>query len=141
MSRGTPVLVELEDGESHEFIVVPQIRGRSLADLLAEYGFALNTRCGQRGLCDGCEVHLREGKLTIGQSIVAAPAAVRACQARIAERVTLLIPRRSQIQHWPQVSDTFRIDITCAHQPLFDLGAPWYQHRHTLRNPCLASPH
>ena len=89
MSRGTPVLVELEDRESHEFIVVPQMRGRSLADLLAEYGFALNTRCGQRGLCRGCEVYMREGKLTIGQSIVSAPAAVGACQARIAERVTV----------------------------------------------------
>ena len=120
MSRGTPVLVELEDGESHEFLVVPQIRGRSLADLLAEYGFPLNTRCGQRGLCRGCEVHLREGKLTIGQSVVSAPAPVRACQARIAERVTVRIPARSQIQHWPQVSDTFRIDVPCAHQPLFE---------------------
>jgi hypothetical protein len=39
MSRGTPVLAELEDGESHEFIVVPQMRAPSLADLLAEYGY------------------------------------------------------------------------------------------------------
>ena len=108
MKGGEKIVVELEDGESHEFFVAPQLHGRSLADLLAEYGFALNTRCGQRGLCRGCEVHLREGKLTIGQSIVSAPAAVRACQARIAERVTVRIPRRSQIQHWPHFASTLR---------------------------------
>ena len=120
MSRRTPVSVELEDGESHEFIVAPEMRGRSLADLLSENGFPLNTRCGQRGLCRGCEVHLRDGRLTVGQSVLSAPAVVRACQARIAERVTVRIPARSRIQHWPQVSDTFRIDIPCAHQPLFE---------------------
>ena len=120
MNAGTPVVVETEDGDSHEFMVTPQMRERSLADLLATHGFPLNTRCGQRGLCRGCEVHLREGKVAVGQNVERAPALVRACQARILERLAVLIPERSRIGHRPQVSDTFRIDIPCAHQPLFE---------------------
>jgi uncharacterized 2Fe-2S/4Fe-4S cluster protein (DUF4445 family) len=120
MSSGMPVRVELDDGESHEFAVMPGMRGRSLADLLAEHGFPLNTRCGQRGLCRGCEVELREGKAAVGQGIESAPATLRACQAHVVERVTVGIPGRSRIGHRPQVSDSFRIDIPCAHQPLFE---------------------
>lgn len=120
MSSGTPVIVELEDGASHEFSVAAQASGRSLADLLAEHGFPLNTRCGQRGLCRGCEVQLREGKAAVGPTVVSAPATVQACRARLVERVTVRIPARSRIEHRPQVSDTFRINIPCAHQPLFD---------------------
>lgn len=120
MSRGTSVSVEMEDGGSRDFAVTPQMRARSLADLLAEHGFPLNTRCGQRGLCRGCEVHLQSGSVTLGKNIETAPVVVQACQARIAESLALRIPARSRIGHRPQVSDTFRIDIPCAHQPLFE---------------------
>ena len=120
MSSNTQVLVGLEDGESHEFTVTPRMRARSLADLLAEHGFPLNTRCGQRGLCRGCEVQLTEGRVAVGDGFESAPATVRACLARVAERVVVRIPSRSRIGHRPQVSDTFRIDIPCAHQPLFE---------------------
>jgi len=120
MSSGTPVLVEFEDGEPREFLVAPQTLGRSLADLLVEHGFPLNTRCGQRGLCRGCEVRLREGQVATGKNLESAPATVQACQARIAGRLAIQIPARSRIGHRPQVSDTFRINIPCAHQPLFE---------------------
>ncbi|MDD5260367.1 MAG: ASKHA domain-containing protein [Methylacidiphilales bacterium] len=120
MSSGTPVIIESEDGASHEFAVSPQAGGRSLADLLAEHGFPLNTRCGQRGLCRGCEVQLREGKVSIGQDAASAPATIQTCKARITERVVIRIPARSRIEHRPQVIDTFRIDVPCAHQPLFE---------------------
>jgi len=120
VNRGTPVSVEMEGAELGDFMVAPQIRSRSLADLLAEHGFPLNTRCGQRGLCRGCEVQLREGSVTVGNITEPAPALVRACQARIVERVAIRIPAHSRIGHRPQVSDTFRIDIPCAHQPLFE---------------------
>jgi len=112
-------MVETEDGAPHEFVVAPQTRGRSLAELLAEHGFPLNTRCGHRGLCRGCEVHLVEGSVTSGKNVETAPELVRACQAQINGRVAVRIPARSRVGHRPQVSDTFRIDIPCAHQPLF----------------------
>lgn len=122
MSRGTSVIVELESGESHRVAIAPQECGHSLADLLAEHGFPLNTRCGQRGLCRGCEVQLREGKVVAGENVTSAPATIRACQARVAEGgwLTVRIPACSRIEHLPQVSDTFRIDVPCAHQPLFE---------------------
>lgn len=127
-ANGTPVQVELDDGQTHEFVVTQQMRGRSLADLLTEHGFPVNARCGQRGLCRGCEVRILEGKVEAveqrnqeqSKMEVEAPATVRACRVRIAERLKVRIPAGSRIGHRPLVSDTFRIDIPCAHQPLFD---------------------
>lgn len=120
MKGGAAVLVETEDGTAHKFDVAPQAQGRSLADLLAEHGFPLNTRCGHRGLCRGCEVDLLEGSVTSGKDVESAPALVRSCQAHVNGCVSVRIPPRSRVGHRPQVSDTFRIDIPCAHQPLFE---------------------
>ena len=39
-------------------------RALRLSDLLRRKHFPLNTRCGQRGLCDGCVVELLAGSLT-----------------------------------------------------------------------------
>jgi uncharacterized 2Fe-2S/4Fe-4S cluster protein (DUF4445 family) len=94
---------------------------RVLSDLLADRGFPLNTRCGKRGICRGCEVELLEGSLTVGEKTISAPATVRACRARpAAGPATLAIPARSHMEHRPQIGDTFRIDVPAAHQPLFD---------------------
>ncbi|MDD5198821.1 MAG: ASKHA domain-containing protein [Terrimicrobiaceae bacterium] len=122
MSGGTRIVVEIEDEEPREFVVDPRAAGRSLADLLAEHGFPLNTRCGQRGLCHGCEVQMRGGAVSVGPDAASAPATVQACRARVMDRahVVLRIPARSRIEHRPQVIDTFRIDVPCAHLPLFE---------------------
>jgi uncharacterized 2Fe-2S/4Fe-4S cluster protein (DUF4445 family) len=48
---------------------------------------------------------------------------VRACQVRGEGAVTVRVPARSRIDHKPWVSETFRIEIPCAHQPLFTPGA------------------
>ncbi len=116
------VTIELEGGESHTFDTAAGVAGRSLAELLAEHGFPLNTRCGRRGLCRGCEVHLEEGGVMAASRIASAPVTVKACEAFLAGNnpLTVRIPARSRIEHKPQVSDTFRIDIPCAHQPLFE---------------------
>jgi len=106
----------LEDGEEHRFDAGLDV---SLAELLEMRGFPLNTRCGRRGLCRGCEVELLEGSLRCGAETVRAPAAVRSCRARAIEPATVLIPSRSRMEHRPQVGDTFRIDVPYAHQPLF----------------------
>ena len=36
---------------------------RRLTDILRGMELPLNTRCGQRGLCDGCLFELRQGQL------------------------------------------------------------------------------
>jgi uncharacterized 2Fe-2S/4Fe-4S cluster protein (DUF4445 family) len=79
----------------------------------------LNTRCGQRGLCRGCEVELRSGTALVDGQPVAAPATVKACRARLESGATIFLPARSRIEHRPQVGETFEIAVPYAHQPLF----------------------
>ncbi|MCX6895365.1 MAG: 2Fe-2S iron-sulfur cluster-binding protein, partial [Verrucomicrobia bacterium] len=117
MSRAAKIIIETESGVRQE-IAAPS-GGRSLADALAAHGLPLNTRCGQRGLCRGCEVILLEGALTVDGVAVAAPATVRACRAQVGEQVVVNVPARSRIEHKPQVGETFEIAIPYAHQPLF----------------------
>jgi uncharacterized 2Fe-2S/4Fe-4S cluster protein (DUF4445 family) len=117
MSRVAHIYVELESGQCREIPVGGD--DRSMADMLAAQGLSLNTRCGQRGLCRGCEVVLRGGAVTLEGEVVAAPATVQACRARIHGPVTIQIPARSRVEHRPQVGETFEIVIPYAHQPLF----------------------
>lgn len=117
MSSSSHVRVELESGERREIPVSKD--PLPLTDTLAAYGLPLNTRCGQRGLCHGCEVLLREGSVLIDGSEVHAPATVQACRAHPADTVLVRIPARSHIEHRPQVGETFEIAVPYAHQPLF----------------------
>lgn len=87
--------------------------------MLAARGFPLNTRCGRRGLCHGCEVRLTEGSVTCGPLTITAPALLRACGARAAGAARGLAATRSRMEHQPQVGETFRIDVPAAHRPLF----------------------
>jgi len=117
MSSGAHIQVELESGERRD---ISALRDNcSLADVLAAQGLPLNTRCGQRGLCRGCEVELRAGSLLTDNGAVSAPATVQACRARLAGPAFIHIPARSRIEHRPQVGETFEIAIPYAHQPLF----------------------
>lgn len=120
MNRRIPITVEPGHGEPTTLHAVPG--ADMLSKVLAEHGFPLNTRCGQRGLCHGCEVMLQQGSLMIGDAEVAAPATLRACRAQLHGPVTISIPVRSRIEHKPQVGETFEISIPCAHDPLFPVN-------------------
>jgi uncharacterized 2Fe-2S/4Fe-4S cluster protein (DUF4445 family) len=117
MNHATSLQVELDSGERREISVAH--KNQSLADVLAAHGLPLNTRCGQRGLCRGCEVELRIGSVTTDAGTVAAPATVKACRAKLEGGVTIHLPARSRIEHRPQVGETFEIAVPYAHQPLF----------------------
>ena len=117
MSQSSQIQVELDSGGRRAIMIADD--ERSLADTLAAQGFPLNTRCGQRGLCHGCEVELRSGSVTVdGQSVVS-PATIKACRARVAGEAAIHLPGRSRIEHKPQVGETFEIAVPYAHQPLF----------------------
>ena len=118
MSSPFHVQVELDRGE-HRIIPVSAGDPRPLSEVLAAHGLPLNTRCGQRGLCRGCEVMLREGTLLTENGELSAPVTVRACMARLTGAASLHIPARSRIEHRPQVGETFEIAVPYAHQPLF----------------------
>jgi uncharacterized 2Fe-2S/4Fe-4S cluster protein (DUF4445 family) len=117
MSRPLRLQVELDTGERRELAVAAD--GRTLADLLGAGGLPLNTRCGQRGLCRGCEVLLRAGAVSGEPGTISAPATIRACQARPSGPAVIHVPDRSRIKHRPQVCETFEIFVPCAHQPRF----------------------
>ena len=118
MSEMTQLQVELESGE-HRSIVVSRGDPRPLSELLAAHGLPLNTRCGQRGLCRGCEVMVREGAVLTANGALGAPATVQACRVRLAGDARIHLPARSRIEHRPQVGETFEIAVPYAHQPLF----------------------
>jgi uncharacterized 2Fe-2S/4Fe-4S cluster protein (DUF4445 family) len=117
MSRRISITVEPEHGERKIFHAAPG--ADMLSKVLAAHGLPLNTRCGQRGLCHGCEIILNQGSLKVGTSEINAPATLRACRARLHGPLTIAIPARSRIEHKPQVGETFEIAIPCAHDPLF----------------------
>lgn len=121
MSRAVQIHVELDSGETRKISVFSE--NTSLADILAAHGLPLNTRCGQRGLCRGCEVELREGAANVDGQTVAAPATVKACRAQLTGSLAVHLPARSRIEHRPQVSETFEIAVPYAHQPLFPVEA------------------
>lgn len=118
MKQPWQLQVELESGEQRE-LRGHSVPDQSLADVLADHGLPLNTRCGQRGLCRGCEVELRLGTPTTANGTLSAPATVQACRARLAGTVHIHLPARSRIEHRPQVGETFAIAVPYAHQPLF----------------------
>jgi uncharacterized 2Fe-2S/4Fe-4S cluster protein (DUF4445 family) len=121
MIRMATITVKLASGEVRE---VSLVKGNhSLADGLALNDLPLNTRCGQRGLCRGCEVELLEGSLVVNGVTVNPPATVKACCARFDGPVSIRIPACSRIEHKPQVGETFEIAVPYAHQPLFPFVA------------------
>ena len=99
-------------------------RAARLSDVLRRKHFPLNTRCGQRGLCDGCVVELLAGQLTkmaTGESIDGAGQAVRGCEYRLGHDgpVTVRIPPRSLLAYEPQVVSEFKTNVPRAHDPLW----------------------
>ena len=99
-------------------------RAARLSDVLRRKHFPLNTRCGQRGLCDGCVVELLAGQLTkmaTGESITGTGQAVRGCEYRLGHEgpVTVRIPPRSLLAYEPQVVSEFKTNVPRAHDPLW----------------------
>jgi uncharacterized 2Fe-2S/4Fe-4S cluster protein (DUF4445 family) len=97
-----------------------------LSALLRQAGVTLNTRCSQRGLCDGCLVDLLSGQLIDAGTGAVLPAtgqphSVRACQYHLPPEgnVEIHVPGRSLLAHEPQVVTSFRINVSRDHDPLW----------------------
>ena len=98
----------------------------SVSQTLRRHGTPLNTRCGERGLCDGCLVELLQGSLHSHQrahpvSAAGDPVTVRACDCAWPDSdqpITLRIPQRSCTAYQPQVLVDFRLNIPFAHDPI-----------------------
>ncbi len=114
--------VETPDGRS-EIGLAPGDPRLPLSELLAHRGHPLNTRCGGRGLCGGCEIGLKAGtlrKVTDGAAVAPAEGGLRSCQLRLPESgdVTVTIPARSLLRHEPAIVAEFKINVPWARDPI-----------------------
>ncbi|MCG8510365.1 MAG: ASKHA domain-containing protein, partial [Rhodospirillales bacterium] len=117
-SREDETSIALEAGEAEQCI----------SAWLARHGLPLNTRCGQRGLCDGCVIELKHGgvqHLDGGEVLDVGPGgevrAFRACEHCIGEEseLALAIPDRALMAIAPKVVDAFFIRTPRALQPVW----------------------
>lgn len=119
--------LQTEEGQRQLYYHDPQ--RTVLSEILRREGVPLNTRCGQRGLCEGCRVDLLSGRVAHtatgqAQSPDGEALAIQACQYHAADAaLDLRIPARSLLAYEPQVVSDFRINVPLAHNPL------WQQHR------------
>lgn len=82
---------------------------RKLTGTLARAGVVLNTRCGERGLCRGCEVESSTGLI------------IKACQVSTDSvlGLTLTVPERSQLLNQMSIVADFRPRCEFEINPLF----------------------
>lgn len=109
-------------GETRHLTLTADSADQSLTDVLALHGVPLNTRCGQRGWCKGCQVELLEGDLAGPDGETAdAGATVKSCRMRLVpgSRVVLRIPETTRLGLAPQVGETFEINVPYQLEPLF----------------------
>lgn len=115
-----PLTIETPDGRI-DFHPAPGQMHLSLSELLARSGNAVNTRCGGRGLCKGCEVDLTAGALRRPDGNLQTPGPrLRSCQLHLAadSEATVIIPARSLLKHEPAVVSEFKINVPWANDPL-----------------------
>ena len=95
----------------------------------------LNTRCGQRGLCNGCYVELVRGSLihkNVNERLATdgKPIELRGCEYCLPDDgcVEIRLPAQSLLAHEPQVVTDFRSNVPYAHDPLVDVGSADAEH-------------
>jgi uncharacterized 2Fe-2S/4Fe-4S cluster protein (DUF4445 family) len=124
-----PASLEVESPKGQHLVYVPvDQEQRRLTDLLRRANLSLNTRCGQRGVCDGCIIELLSGTVVhaaSGESLTAGPKPIpiRACTYRLngEQRIRVRIPPRALLAYQPQIVTDFRINVPRAHDPLLQL--------------------
>ncbi|MBM3860878.1 MAG: DUF4445 domain-containing protein [Verrucomicrobia bacterium] len=110
--------------ESPKGVFTITAASQRLTELLRHEHLPLNIRCGQRGLCDGCDVELVRGTLVNLHTgaVMTAPATLCACQHRLDGDAAIRIPDRSLLAHKAQIVSEFRVNIPRAHAPLAKTG-------------------
>lgn len=84
----------------------------SLSQALGRHGLHLNTRCGHKGLCDGCLVDLHDCAGHVKR--------IKACEVKagLIDADLISVPPRSMLAHNPQVVSNFKIKISWANNPI-----------------------
>jgi len=104
--------LEVHLPNSTESILVQQAdQHKKLSDILRHENIPLNTRCGEKGLCNACQVEIVRN----GQSET-----VKGCQFALdgLETLTVRIPQTSLLAYEPEVQEDYRVNVPIAHDPL-----------------------
>lgn len=100
--------LDLEVGGDHQTWELTEAeRSVPLTSILRQRGIPLNTRCGERGLCQACEVEV-DG------------VTVQGCQCRVDRPLRVHVPDRARFAYRPQIQSGYRIEVPYAHAPLFE---------------------
>ncbi len=124
MSKSIKLKVSVR-GKQHTFALGADNLLRPVSHVLREHRLPLNTRCGGKGVCDGCQVELIDQQ---GHAIL-----IRACEYSATEiarsfalsgldTLTLNIPTRSLLVRTPQIVSNFKVNIPRASNPLGHKG-------------------
>lgn len=123
METTTELIVDSPSGR--QAIFADHDQSRRLSDLLNRHEMPLNTRCGCRGLCDGCVVELVRGSVAHEPTGAAVSAnghavSIRGCEHAMVpgQSVQLRIPARALLVHRPQIVNQFRLNIPHALAPI-----------------------
>lgn len=101
-------------------------RTKPLSELLRQTKLPLNTRCGGRGLCDGCMVELVSGEVVESQTGAVVrcegqPRLIRGCTHHPGDAgAHLRIIPRSSLHYEPSVVSDYRINVSYSHEPLWE---------------------
>ena len=103
--------------------VRPDERPLRLTDLLRKKHFPLNTRCGERGSCNGCLVEVLSGRLVhLKTGEIVETGLVRGCEFCPGDSAAeIRVPACSLLAYEPQVVSEFRLNIPRAHDPLWQV--------------------
>lgn len=121
------VRLEVESVKGTATILVARGRSHPLTEILRRERLPLNTRCGQRGLCDGCLIELLAGSLvkaSTGEKVTTG--SVRGCEYRLDDtvrQIRIRIPARSLLAYEPQAVSEFRLNVPRAHDPVWQTVA------------------
>lgn len=130
MTEPTSILVQSPDGQ--QTLLVEPGNDAALTDILRHRAIPLNTRCGGKGLCEGCRCELLAGHLenmATGERVHPAEheaIEVLACEYRVVHNgpIVIRVPQRSLLAYQPQVVSDFRLNVPLAHDPLWQPTKP-----------------
>jgi uncharacterized 2Fe-2S/4Fe-4S cluster protein (DUF4445 family) len=119
-----PVSLTIDTPEGRRTIATTDAEAaQPLTAVLRHHDLPLNTRCGDRGLCEGCLIELHGGRLIdldSQQPVDAQGQALRACRYRLdpAGAAQITLPQRSMTRFEAHAVDEFEIELPHAHHPL-----------------------
>lgn len=124
MTQGLPILTLMTPQGDRRIETTAEDSGEPLSRVLRRHGLPLNTRCGERGLCNGCHVTVNQGQLyhlDDKQTVGPAPLPVCGCRLTMTDGPATLEIDAQSLRHFEaHAVNDFVIDLPHAHDPLLD---------------------